>query len=362
MMGGGRIAGWAKAHLLRAHVDMPAVDTPVAGRRGQVRALPSLHVLLAGALLFAAASWGAAAAEYPDRPIRLIVPLQPGSLSDNLARILGAKLGERLGQQIVVENRVGGSTVVGSEAVARAPPDGYTIEIINTSSHATVAATGVKLPFDPVADFAPVGMIGTSPFVLVASPKVPARTVAELIALAQREPGRLSYASAGVGTIAHLGTELLQRLAHIQLTHVPYRGTSQAVFDIMEGRIDLEVGTLSGTEPHIKAGELRALAVMSAKRIPQLSDVPTIAEAGVPGAGVELWSALVVPAGVRPEIIARLNRELQAALRLPDVDAALRGQGVDPQPSSPQAASALIKADIAKWNEVISNAGLVPKN
>ena len=205
-----------------------------------------------------AASTPLAAAEYPDRPIHIIVPLQAGSLSDNLARILGAKLGERLGQQVVVENRVGGSTVVGSEAVARAAPDGYTMEIVNTSSHATVAATGAKLPFDPVADFAPVGMIGTSPFVLVASNRVPAHSVAELIALARQQPGRLSYASAGVGTIAHLAAELLQRLAHIELTHVPYRGTSQAVFDLMEGRIDLEVGTLSGTESHIKAGKLRA--------------------------------------------------------------------------------------------------------
>jgi tripartite-type tricarboxylate transporter receptor subunit TctC len=220
----------------------------------------------------------------------------------------------------------------------------------------------MKLPFDPVADFTAIGMIGTSPFVLVTSNRVPAHSVQELIALARAEPGRLSYASAGVGTIAHLATELLERLAHIELTHVPYRGTSQSVFDLMEGRIDLQVGTLSGTEPHIKAGKLRALAVMSGHRLAQLPDVPTIAEAGVPGAEVELWSAIVAPAGIKPDIVARLNRELQAILRLPDVEDAVRRQGVEVQPGSPQAAAAVIKADFAKWTEVIGKAGLMPKN
>jgi tripartite-type tricarboxylate transporter receptor subunit TctC len=314
------------------------------------------------AALLCGVALNASATEYPDRPIHIIVPLQPGSLSDNLARILGAKLGERLGQQVVVENRVGGSTVVGSEAVARAAPDGYTLEIVNTSSHATVAATGTKLPFDPVADFTAIGMIGTSPFVLVTSNQVPARSVQELIALARAQPGRLSYASAGIGTIAHLATELLERLAHMELTHVPYRGTSQSVFDLMEGRIDLQVGTLSGTEPHIKAGKLRALAVMSEHRLTQLPDVPTIAEAGVPGAEVELWSAIVAPAGIKPDIVARLNRELQAILRLPDVADAVRRQGVDVQPGTPQAAAAVIKADFARWSDIIRKAGLMPKN
>jgi tripartite-type tricarboxylate transporter receptor subunit TctC len=316
-------------------------------------------------LLTAAFAYGEqriAAAEYPDRPVHIVVPLQPGSLSDNVARVLAAKLGERLRQQIVVENRVGGSTVVGSEAVARAAPNGYTMEIINTSSHATVAAVMPKLPFDPVADFTPVGMIGVSPFVLVTSPKVPAATVQELIALARRAPGTLSYASAGIGSIAHLATELLEKTAGITMTHVPYRGTSQSVFDLMEGRIDLQVGTLSGTEPHILAGKLRALAVMSEHRLEQLPDVPTIAEAGVPGVEVELWSALVLPAGVRPEIVTRLNRELREILAMPDVREALRRQGVEPQSSTPEAAAALIKADVAKWNDVIRRANLAPKN
>jgi len=316
-----------------------------------------------GALLVAALLCGepASAADYPDRPIHIIVPLQPGSLSDNVARILAAKLGERLRQQVIVENRVGGSTVVASEAVARAAPDGYTMEIINSSSHATVAAVMAKLPFDPVADFAPVGMIGVSPFVLVTSNKVPATTVKELIAAAKRAPGTLTYASAGIGSIAHLATELLEKTADIRLTHVPYRGTSQSVFDLMEGRIDLQVGTLSGTEPHIRAGKLRSLAVMSAHRLEQLPETPTIAEAGYPGVEVELWSAIVLPAGARSEIIARLNRELRDILEMAKVRDALKRQGLDPQWSTPEAAAAVIKADVAKWNEVIRRANLVPK-
>jgi len=316
--------------------------------------------IVAASLLCGAST--AAMADYPDRPIHLIVPYQAGSMSDNVARVLAAKLGERLRQQVIVEDRVGGSTVVGSEAVAHAAPDGYTIEIINTSSHATVAAVSANLPFDPVADFAAVGMIGISPFVLVSSNKVPATNVQELIALAKRAPGSLSYGSAGIGSIAHLATELLQKTAAIQMTHVPYRGTSQSVFDLMEGRIDLQIGTLSGTEPHIKAGKLRALAVMSERRLEQLPEVPTIAEAGVPGVEVELWSAIVLPAGARQEIVTRLNRELREILQMPAVRDALRRQGVEPQPSTPEGAAAVIKAGVAKWTDVIRKANLMPKS
>jgi tripartite-type tricarboxylate transporter receptor subunit TctC len=304
---------------------------------------------------------GALAADYPERPIHLIVPFQAGSVSDNTARILAAKLGERLHQQVIVEDRVGGSTIVGTEAVAHAAPDGYTIELANTSSHATVEAVSAKLPFDPVADFAAVGMVGISPFVLVASPQLPVRNVEELVTRARRAPGSLSFASAGTGTIAHLGGELFRKVAGVQLTHVPYRGTSQSVYDLMEGRIDLLVGTLSGVEPHIKAGKLHALAVMSEHRLPHLPDVPTIAEAGVPGAEVELWSAIVLPAGARREIVLRLSEALRAILETPETAEALRSQGVEPQPSTPEAAAAIIKADVAKWADVIRKANLVPK-
>ena len=326
-----------------------------------MRALTLACILPATIAAALACGIAGAAAEYPERPIHLIVPFQAGSVSDNTARIVAAKLGERLHQQVIVEDRVGGSTIVGTEAVAHAAPDGYTIELANTSSHATVVGLSAKLPFDPVADFTPVGMVGVSPFVLVAANKLAVNSVQDLIMLARRAPGSLSYASAGTGTIAHLAAELFQKTADVRFTHVPYRGTSQSVYDLMEGRIDLLVGTLSGTEPHIKAGKLHALAVMSEHRLPQLPDVPTIAEAGVPGSEVELWSAIVLPAGARPEIVTKLSDALRAILQVPDVADALRSQGVEPQPGTPQAAAAIIKADVAKWNDVIRKANLMPK-
>ncbi len=331
------------------------------GIGGIVRAMRTPCIALLLAIVAPLCAMPARAAQYPERPIHLIVPFQAGSVSDNTARILATKLTELLGQQVIVEDRVGGSTIIGSEAVVHAAPDGYTIEMANTSSHATIAAVSPKLPFDPVTDFTPVGMIGSSPLVLVSANKLAARSVGELVALARRTPGGLSFASAGVGTIAHLAGELLQKQAGIQLTHVPYRGTSQSVYDVMEGRIDLLVGTLSGVEPHILAGKVRALAVLSEHRIDHLPDVPTIAEAGVPGAEVDFWSALVMPAGAKPDIVAKLNGALRTALQSPNIAEALRRQGVDPQPSSPEVAAATIKADVAKWNDVIKKANLLPK-
>jgi tripartite-type tricarboxylate transporter receptor subunit TctC len=306
--------------------------------------------------------WAAPArAEYPDRPIRLIVPFQPGSISDNIARILAAKFNERLGWQMVVEARVGGSSIVGTEAVARSAPDGYTIGLANTTSHAASAGLSAKLPFDPVKDFTPIGMVGNSPFVLVASMHVPVTNMSELIALAKSRPGKLTYASAGTATLAHLGGELFKKVADVDIAHIPYRGTSQSVFDLMEGRIDLLVGTISGTAPHIREGKLRALAVMSETRNAALPDVPTVAEAGVPGCEAALWTAMVLPARAPPEIVARLSRELMAIVALPDVQEALKNQGVEPEWGSATVAAARISADVVKWGEVIRRANIGPQ-
>jgi tripartite-type tricarboxylate transporter receptor subunit TctC len=301
-----------------------------------------------------------ASAQYPDRPIKIIVPLLAGSASDNAVRIIGAKLSQRLGQQIVIENRVGGSTIIGTEAVARAAPDGYTIGLANTSTHATASALMAKLPFDPIKDFAPIGMIGTSPFMLVASGKLPVASVRELIALAKSKPDSLTYASAGVATIAHLGGELFKLVAGVEIRHVPYRGTSQSVIDLMEGRIDLLVGTISGSYQLVREGKLRGLAIMGDQRVAVLPDVPTIAEAGVPGCDAELWQALVFPAGVRPEIVARMSRELAEVVRLPDVQEALRVQGIEPITASAEDTAARIKAEVEKWAEVIRKANIKP--
>ena len=236
-----------------------------------------------------------ALAQWPERPIKLIVPFAAGSSSDTIARIIGAKLGERLGQQIVVENRVGGSTVIGTDAVAKAAPDGYTLGLANTTTHAASAALNANLPFDPVKDFIPVAMIGSSPFVLISAPQVPAATLAEFVALAKSKPGVLSYASAGTGTLAHLAGELFKRQAGIDVTHVPYRGTAQSMVDLMQGRIELSVSTIPPTLQQIREGKLRALghherqAQRDAAGNPDASPKPAC-PAARPPSGPPSWS------------------------------------------------------------------------
>jgi tripartite-type tricarboxylate transporter receptor subunit TctC len=323
-----------------------------------MRILTSAIVLTIAGLAFAQSA--EAQAQYPDRPIRIIVPFLAGSSSDNVTRMIGAKLTERLRQPVIVENRVGGSTIIGTDAVVRAAPDGYTIGFSNTSSHATSALLSAKMPFDPVKDIAPIGIIGSSPLIMVASGKLPVTNMQELIALAKSKPGGLSYASAGTATLPHLGGELFNQVAGVDITHVPYRGTSQSIFDLLEGRIGLLIGTISAAVPHIKEGKLRGIAIMSEKRAAALPDVPTVAEAGVPGTEAELWSLMIMPVGVIPAISGRLRQELLAILQLPDVQETLRVQGIDPAPGSAEAAAARIKADMAKWSEVIKTANIKP--
>jgi tripartite-type tricarboxylate transporter receptor subunit TctC len=297
-----------------------------------------------------------AQAQWPDRPIRLVVPFAAASSSDTIARLVALKLGERLGQQVLVDNRVGGSTIIGTDAVAKAAPDGYTIGLANTTTHAASVGLSASLPFDPVRDFAPVAMIGTSPFVLISSPHTPAATLKEFVALAKAGPGTLNYASAGTATLAHLAGELFKSKADVNVTHVPYRGTAQSMFDLMQGRINLLIGTIPPTLQTIREGKLRALATMSEKRNDVLPDVPTVAEAGVPGCEAALWTALVVPAGVPADIVRRLTEATLAIVNTEDVQKALRLQGVDPEPGPPQVVTAQIHKDIVKWREVVASA------
>jgi tripartite-type tricarboxylate transporter receptor subunit TctC len=297
-----------------------------------------------------------ACAEWPDRPIKMIVPFSAGSSSDTIARVVAVKMGERLGQQVVVENRVGGSTIIGTDSVAKSAPDGYTLELANTTTHAASAALNTTLPFDPVKDFAPVAMIGSSPFVLISAVQVHATTLKDFVALAKAKPGTLSYASAGTGTLAHLAGELFKSKAGIEVTHVPYRGSAQSMVDLMQGRIDLSVSTIPPTLQHIREGKLRALATMGEKRNPMLPDIPTVAEAGVPGCEAALWTAVVVPAGVPADIIKRLNEAVLGAVASPQLQQALTIQGVDPDSGPPETVSERIKADIVKWREVVAAA------
>jgi tripartite-type tricarboxylate transporter receptor subunit TctC len=296
--------------------------------------------------------------DWPDRTIRLIVPFQPGSSSDTIARIVGKKLGDRLGQQIVIENKVGGASIVGTEAIARAEPDGYTLGLANTTTHAGTAALGGALPFDPVKDFTPVAMVGYSPFVLLVTPGLAVNSVQELIAAAKAKPGALNYASAGVGSMTHLAGALFASTAGIKLTHVPYRGTGQSVLDIMEGRIEILFGTIAPSLPHIRAGKLRALATTGEKRNDILPELPTLAEAGLPGYEAALWTAFVFPAGASPKLVARLNADVNAIVRDPETVASLKQQGVDIDTGTPAMLGARIKSDLAKWREVISRAGI----
>ena len=309
----------------------------------------------------ATAQNAAAVSRWPERPIHLIVPFQAGSSSDTIARIVGQKLGERLGQQIVIENKVGAASIMGTEAVARAEPDGYTLGLANTTTHAGTSGLGGTLPFDPVKDFTPVAMIGSSPFVLLVTPSLTARSVQELITLAKERPGALNYASAGPGSITHLAGALFAKMAGVQLTHVPYRGTGQSVLDIMEGRIEMVFGTIAPSLPHIRSGKLRALATTGEKRVSMLPELPTIAESGLPGYEAALWTAIVLPAGAPPAIVARLNREVNTIANDPEIVALLDKQGVETQTGTPEALGARIKNYLAKWREVVNASGVVTR-
>ena len=315
-----------------------------------------LAVFLATIIAIAIIGSNPARAEWPDRPIKMIVPFSAGSSSDTIARIVAVKLGERLGQQVVVENRVGGSTIIGTDAVAKSAPDGYTLGLANTTTHAASAALNATLPFDPVKDFTPVAMIGVSPFVLIGATQVSAPALKDFVALAKARPGSLSYASAGTGTLAHLAGELFKRKANIDVTHVPYRGSAQSMIDLMQGRIDLSVSTIPPTLQHVREGKLRALATMSEKRNVSLPETPTVAEAGVPGCEAALWTAIVAPARVPAGILNRLNAAVLAAVAAPEIQQALTIQGVEPEPGPPEAVSARISADIVKWKDVVAAA------
>jgi tripartite-type tricarboxylate transporter receptor subunit TctC len=296
--------------------------------------------------------------DWPARPIRLIVPFMAGSSSDIVARIVAQKVGDRLKQQVFVENRVGASGDLGSEAVARAEPDGYTMGLANASTHAVAPSVNSRLGYDPIRDFAPVSMLGSSPFVLSVYPGLPAKSIAELIGLAKAKPRTLTYASAGPATLAHLSGALFEKMGRIEMVHVPYRGTSQAALDLMEGRVDMQFGTIPPSIGNIRAGKLRAIGITGAVRNAALADVPTIAEAGLPGYESSLWQGYVVPVGTPPGIIARLNREVTAALNDAGVRSALSEQGVEPEPGPPEALGDRIRADVAKWRDVIISAGI----
>jgi tripartite-type tricarboxylate transporter receptor subunit TctC len=297
-------------------------------------------------------------AAWPDRPLKLIVPFPAGSSTDIIARILGQRLATKIGQQVVIENRVGASGSIGADAVAKAAPDGYTLGIATASTHALAPSLNPNLPYDPIKDFAPVGMVGGQPYVLVIYPGLGAKNLGELIALAKTKPGEMNYGSAGVASLAHLAAALFANQAGVSLTHVPYKSSAQSVTDMMAGRLDMQFATIAPTLANIRDGKLRALVTSGARRSAALPDVPTVAESGLPGYEAVLWVSLVMPPGTPAAITTRLNRELNDILKSADTRDALIAQGVEPEPGSPEAVTQRIKTDIDKWRGVVAKSGI----
>jgi tripartite-type tricarboxylate transporter receptor subunit TctC len=314
-----------------------------------------LRVILVGVLAVLA---GAAVAQgYPAKPIRFIVPFPPGGGTDIVARTVAAKLTETKKWAIVLENKPGAGGNLGIEQAVKSPPDGYTMVIGQTSNLAINPTLHKNLPYDPVKDLAPVVLMVSAPIILVTSDKRPFKSVAEVVAAAKAKPGQLSYASPGNGTVAHLTAELFQRAAGIQLSHIPYKGASQAMTDLMGGQVDLYLSSVPSAIAQIKGGKLRALAVTGAKRSAELPDVPAIAESGYKGFEVTTWYGLLLPAGTPQPVVTLLNGEVNQVLRQPDVRSRLAAEGGDVLGGTPGEFAAVLKADLARWGGIVKQSG-----
>ena len=297
------------------------------------------------------------AQNYPERPIRLIVPFAPGGTSDLVARLVGAKLGEDLGQTVIVDNRGGAGSTLGTGMAARATPDGYTLLI----SHIALAINQTlysKLPYRAITDLAPISKLGAAPSAVVVNSKLPATNMKELIALAKKQPGKLNYGSAGVGSSGHLSVALFEHVANVKLTHVPYKGGGPSVAATIAGEVDVAIPVLASAASHVKAGRLRMLAVTSAKRSQAVPDVPTAQEAGVPGYVFETWFGLFAPAGTPKAIITRLNQATVKALDMKEVREQLASQGVEADSSTPAELAKLLRDETETWAKVIKSAGI----
>ncbi len=296
--------------------------------------------------------------QWPERSIRLVVPFPAGSATDVAIRLIETNLTPQLGQSIVVDNRSGASGAIGVDAVAKAQPDGYMVGLITVSTHAVASSLGKKLPYDPISDHTPVGMIGTTPYVLVTYPGLGVRDLGELVALAKSKPGTLNYGSAGPASMAHLAAALLGVDAGIDIVHVPYRSSVHAVTDIMAGRIQMQFATIPPSAELIATKKLTAVAVSSPKRSSTLPDVATVAEQGLPGFEAGLWMALVMPPKTPADIARRFNEALNKVLTNVKMRDSLLVQGLEPEPGPPERVSERIRSDIVKWRSVIAKAGI----
>ena len=313
-------------------------------------------LVAAAALLLTVQVSDAAAQAFPSRPLRLVVPFPPGGGNDIVGRLIAQKMSDRMGQHIVVDNRGGASGIIGTQMVARAAPDGYTILMISTSYTQNAAIR--KLPYDPVKSFAPISLVGASPNVIYSAPGLRVQTVQQLIALAKSKPGAVRYATAGVGGFAHFGGELFNSMAGVKMTHVPYKGGGPSMVDVISGQVEVGFGTLIQATQHLRSGKLRAIAVGSPRRSALLPDVPTISEAGLRGYESSIWWGIMGPAGTPDPIVTRLNAEVGAVLKDPEMVKRLAAQAAEPMVASPDVFAKFIATELEKWARVAKETGI----
>ena len=321
---------------------------PISPHHGTIAALVMFSALVAPQ---------AFGADYPGKAIRFIVPFPPGGGTDIGTRIIAMKMSERFGQQVIVDNRGGAAGIIGTEFVAKAAPDGYTIMMGNIGTHAINVSLYAKLPYDPVRDFIPVTQAAGLPLFVLTHPSLPVKNVKELITLAKAQPGKLNYSSSGAGGSMHVAAELFQSMAQVKLIHVPYKGGGPAVVDLLAGQVPLSFATVLETSQHVKAGRLRALAVTSAKRAVAAPDIPTVAEAALPGYESISWLGVFAPAGTPREVIAVLNTEIVKILQQPDVKQRLLEQGGEPIGNTQEQFAVVLKSDIAKYAKIMRESG-----
>ncbi len=304
---------------------------------------------------------GAAAQTYPNKPIRLMVPFPPGGSTDIVARIVAQKLSTQLGQGVVIENRGGAGGTLGTAVVAKAPADGYMLVVGTTSTHVVAPSVFQKLEYDPVKDFQPISLMAVTPYLLVVNPNVKASSLKELVALMKSQPGRMNYASAGVGSTTHLAMEMLKGASQTFALHIPYNGNGPAGTAVIAGQVEILFGSLPAVLPHAKSGRVRALAVGTPKRSPSLPEVPTVSESGYPGFDASLWLAIMAPAGTPAPVIERLHREIVAAVSSKETAEALDKAGAEPLTSTPAELAAMIRDGVAKYAKVVKDAGVKPE-
>ncbi|MET0680454.1 MAG: tripartite tricarboxylate transporter substrate binding protein [Burkholderiales bacterium] len=303
----------------------------------------------------------ALAQAYPAKPVRLVVPFPPGGSTDIVARIVAQKLGERLGQQVVVENRGGAGGTIGTETVAKAAADGHTLVLATTSTHVVAPSVYAKIGYDPVKDFAPISLLAVTPYLLVVNPEVKVSSLKEFVGYVKARPGKLNYASAGTGSTTHLAMEMLKSAAGLYIVHIPYNGNGPAGTAVIAGQVEVLFGSLPAVLPHAKSGRVRPLAVGTPKRSPSLPEVPTVAESGFAGFDASLWLAIMAPAGTPPAVIDRLHKEVLAAIAAPDASDALNKAGAEPITSTPAELAGMVKDGVEKYAKVVKQAGVKPE-